>query len=265
MAWGWLELFVLVQVLWGVLLFVPGSQAYRIYIRAFPYVTSLVALGACMRSSGADSGAPGARWILASLALMIASLVHPSTWLMSGVAQVVFQLSIAAPVFWTARSWLTNERLERVHPAGVRRQLPQRGGRDCCRSTTRRRSCRRSSAGWRSALNADIVGALTYIGADGREIIRPPGLSDLPGGAAVSATVTALLGFAFATRAETTHRLRLCFLAASVDRTDGRLPHAGPIDARDDLRVHAGGRSRAASAGTRRALRVGRSDLPQRS
>ena len=58
--------------------------------------------------------------------------------------------------------------------------------------------------------NADIVGALTYIGADGREIVRPPGLSDLPGGAAVSATVTALLGFAFATRANATHQLRLC-------------------------------------------------------
>ena len=93
-AWGWLELFVLVQVLWGILLFVPGSQAYRIYIRAFPFLASLVALAACMRASGADSGAPGARWILASLTLMAASLVHPATWLMSGAAQVVFQLSI---------------------------------------------------------------------------------------------------------------------------------------------------------------------------
>ena len=112
--WGWLELFVLAQVLWGVLLFVPGSQGYRFYIRAFPFVSSLVALAACMRSAGADNGAPGARWILASLALMVASLAHPATWLMSGMAQVIFQLSIAAPVFWTARNWLTAERLERV-------------------------------------------------------------------------------------------------------------------------------------------------------
>src|SRR5688572_8986648 len=67
--WGWLELFVVVQVLWGVLLFVPGSQGYRFYIRPFPFVSSLVALAACIRSAGADSGAPGARWILASLAL----------------------------------------------------------------------------------------------------------------------------------------------------------------------------------------------------
>lgn len=214
-AWGWLEFFVLVQVLWGVLLFLPGSQAYRIYIRGFPYVASLIALGACMRSTGADSGAPGARWILASLAIMAASLAHPATWLVSGIAQIVFQLSIAAPVFWTARNWLTSERLERVlllvfaanclsatlgllqvyYPATF---MPPEFSRLALR------------------INADIVGSLTYIGADGREIIRPPGLSDIPGGAAVSATVTALLGFAFATRAHANHRRRLMFLAAAI-------------------------------------------------
>jgi hypothetical protein len=214
-SWGWLELFVLVQVLWGVLLFVPGSQAYRIFIRGFPFATSLVALAACMRSNGADSGAPGARWIVASLALMVASLIHPATWLMSGAAQVVFQLSIAAPVFWTARNWLTPERLERVLllvfianflSAGVgllqvyypQTFMPPEFSRLALR------------------MNADIVGSLTYIGADGREIVRPPGLSDIPGGAAISATITALLGFAFATRAQAHYQRRLIFLAASV-------------------------------------------------
>lgn len=213
--WGWLELFVLVQVLWGVLLFVPGSQAYRTYIRGFPYVASLVALGMFLKSSGGDTAAPGGRWILASLALMVASLAHPATWIMSGVAQVVFQLSIAAPVFWTARNWITAERLERMlllvwganflsaalgllqvyYPQTF---MPPEFSRLALR------------------INAEIVGSLTYIGADGREIIRPPGLSDIPGGAAVSATVTALLGFAFATRATTTHWRRLVFLAAAV-------------------------------------------------
>src|SRR5262245_1832440 len=28
--WGWLELFLLSQVLWGVLLFIPGSQSLRL-------------------------------------------------------------------------------------------------------------------------------------------------------------------------------------------------------------------------------------------
>ncbi len=214
-AWGWLELFVLVQVLWGVLLFVPGSQAYRIYIRGFPYVASLAALIACLRTTGVESKAPGAQWILASLAFMVASLAHPATWMMSGIAQVIFQLAIAAPVFWTATHWITAERLDRVlllvfganflgatvgllqvyYPATF---MPPEFSRLAL------------------SLNADVVGALTYIGADGREIIRPPGLSDIPGGAAVSATVTALLGFAFATRAQAAPKLRLMFLAAAM-------------------------------------------------
>lgn len=215
LSWGWLEYFVVVQVLWGLLLFVPGSQAYRIYIRAFPYVASLTALGLCMRSSGADAATPGARWVLAALGLMVFSLVHESTWLMSGTAQIVFQLSIAAPVFWTARNWVTAERLERVlllvfcanllsaavgllqvyYPQSF---MPPEFSRLALR------------------MNAEIVGSLTYLGADGREIIRPPGLSDIPGGAAISATITTLLGFAFATRAQATYQRRLLFIAASV-------------------------------------------------
>ena len=42
-----------------------------------------------------------------------------------------------------------------------------------------------------------IIDALTYPGPDGRPIIRPPGLSDLPGGAAVGGLITVVLGIAF--------------------------------------------------------------------
>src|SRR5918992_4351047 len=110
--WGWLEWFVLVQVLWGALLFVPGSQAYRIYIRAFPYIASLVALVACGRATGADSRVPGARWVMASLATLVIALAHPMTWLTAGAAQGGFQLSIAAAAFWAAPAWITRARFE---------------------------------------------------------------------------------------------------------------------------------------------------------
>src|ERR1700687_2313872 len=84
--WGWIEVSALVQALWGVLLFVPGSQAYRTYIRAFPYVSSLVAMVACARSGGTDRGTPGASWLIAVFVLLTLSLIHPATWLMSGMA-----------------------------------------------------------------------------------------------------------------------------------------------------------------------------------
>src|SRR4051812_18481390 len=202
--WGWLELFVLTQVFWGVLLFIPGSQSFRFYIRAFPYVASLAALFSCARSSGTEAGVPGARWMIAAMLLLVANLVHEETWLTAGVAQVVFQLAIAAPVFWTARAWITERRLDRLiflvfganflsaalgllqvyYPATF---LPPQF----------------SSLAFK--LNPEFLGGLTYVGNADRVIIRPPGLSDLPGGAAISGTVAALLGFALALRREQSH------------------------------------------------------------
>jgi hypothetical protein len=213
--WGWLELFVLSQVFWGVLLFVPGSQAFRVYIRAFPYVASLAALLSCARASGTDTVVPGARWMLAVMALLIANLVHEETWLRAGVAQVVFQLAIAAPVFWTARSWITSHRLERLillvfaahfvsallgllqvyYPATF---LPPEF----------------SSLAFK--LNPDFLGALSYKGNADRLIVRPPGLTDLPGGAAISGTIAALLGFAFALRRGQSQVWKAMFFGAAA-------------------------------------------------
>jgi len=211
--WGWLEVFVLIQVFWGLLLFVPGSQSFRAYIRAFPYLSSFVALIASFHSLGADGLGPGARWIVASLALMVVCLMHPATWMMSGIAQIVFQLSLAAPVFWAVRVWITTERLERLvwlvfaahcFSAGLGllqvyypdRFLPPEF----------------SSLGMK--LNPDFVHMLTYLGSNDRLIVRPPGLSDMPGGASVSGVIAALLAFGFATRVNTPLRTRAYYLVA---------------------------------------------------
>jgi hypothetical protein len=213
--WGWLEAFVLAQVFWGVLLFLPGSQAFRTYIRAFPYVTSLAALLACARSSGTDTAVPGARWILAVLVLLIVNLVHPETWLTAGMAQVVFQMAIAAPVFWAARTWVTESRMERMlwlifaanfigaalgmlqvyYPATF---LPPQFSAMALR------------------LNPDFVTQLTYAGAGDRMIVRPPGLSDIPGGASIAGAITALLSFAFAMRPQRHKVGRLLYFGAAV-------------------------------------------------
>jgi hypothetical protein len=213
--WGWLELFVLVQVLWGALLFVPGSQGYRIYIRAFPYVASLVALVVCSRVTGADSRVPGTRWVMAALATLVIALLHPATWLTAGAAQVVFQLSIAAPVFWAARVWMTRGRFERLLKLVFGANLISAGlGLLQVYYPATFMPPEFSQLALR--MNAGVVGALTYIGADGREIIRPPGLSDLPGGAAIAGTVTALLGFGLAMHEHDSRVRRYFYLATAV-------------------------------------------------
>ena len=211
--WGWLEVFVLIQVFWGLLLFVPGSQAFRAYIRAFPYLSSFAALVISSRAIGAESIGPGARWIVASLALMAACLMHPATWMMSGVAQIVFQLSLAAPIFWAVRVWITSERLERLvclvfsaHFFSAGLGLLQVYYPDTFLPP--------EFSSLAMQLNPEFVQALSYIGSGDRLIVRPPGLSDMPGGAAVSGVIAALLAFGFLTRSDRPVKTRAYYLGA---------------------------------------------------
>ena len=112
--WGWIELFVTIQILWGALFFLPGVQPYRQYIRAVPYLASLGALAWSERRASATPLPAPARWLLASFALLAANLLHAETYLEAGIAQIIFQVSIAAPMFWVARTVRSRARLERL-------------------------------------------------------------------------------------------------------------------------------------------------------
>ena len=212
--WGWIEWFTVSQVFWGVLLFMPGSQAYRVYIRGFPYILSLFALAACARSSGMETAVPGARWMLAAFLVYICNLIQPSTWFSAGVAQVIFQLSIAAPMFWAARLSINEERLQRLlwlvfaanfvsasigllqvyYPGTF---LPP------------------EFSSLSLKLNPNFLQGLSYIGANDRVIVRPPGLSDLPGGAAIAGATALCLAFSFAVRPRLKYLTRAAYIAAA--------------------------------------------------
>ena len=113
-GWGWIELFVAVQLLWGVFLFIPGAQPYRTLVRAMPYVSSLVALVLSMRYGPRERLSASGRWLLASFALLVMNLLHAETHLKAGLSQVIFQISIAAPMFWTSRMMHSQEQLTRL-------------------------------------------------------------------------------------------------------------------------------------------------------
>lgn len=213
--WGWIELFVVSQVFWGVLLFIPGSQAYRAYIRGFPYVVSLAALVSCMRSGSTDSLGPGARLAVASIVLLVASLVHPGTWLTAGIAQVVFQVSIAAPIFWAVTIWTPKTRLERLMWLVFAANFASAGvGLLQVYYPATFSPPEFSSLGLR--LNPNLIEQLTYLGRGDRMILRPPGLSDLPGGAAISGVIAALLGFALAMRGNSSVMVRAAYLGSVI-------------------------------------------------
>jgi hypothetical protein len=218
-GWGWAEAFLTLQVLWGVALFLPGIQAYRAYLRALPYLSSVFLLAYYFRQPTGEPLHASAKWMLASLGVMVLNLLHPTTHASAGIAQVIFQLSICAPVFWMTRSVRTEARMARLlwimfgasaigSIVGVLQVyypdtfLPPQF----------------SSLGLE--LNPEMVSSLTYIGADGREIVRPPGLSDMPGGAAVSAMMAMALGVVLAFRQGTSTVVRgICLAVAAVGMT----------------------------------------------
>ena len=223
--WGWAEVFIAMQLLWGLVLFVPGAQSYRIYIRALPYVMSGASLVYYFRRGTGEPLPQSTKWLLASFAVLVLNLLQPTTQLMAGIGQIVFQVSIAAPAFWMARAVRSERRLTLflwvlfassflASAVGVlqvyfpERFLPP------------------EFSVLAQSLNPNVISSLTYAGADGRAIIRPPGLSDVPGGAAVAGMMAMILGATLAMRREQVWLVRvMCLVGGAIGMTTLFLTH----------------------------------------
>jgi hypothetical protein len=223
--WGWPELFIAIQLLWGAVLFLPGAQGYRLYIRALPYVVSGAALVYYFRRATGEPIPASAKWLVACFALLTLNLLQSSTHLVAGVGQIVFQICIGAPVFWMARAVRDEARLETLvwvffasSFVGSAMGILQVYYPDLFLPP--------EFSQLAQALNPDIVSSLTYVGADGRPIIRPPGLSDIPGGASVAGMMTVILGLTLAAQRQRTWLVNaVCFAGGAIGMTVLFLTH----------------------------------------
>lgn len=213
---GLIEAFIAVQFLWGVLLFLPGAQGYRAYVRALPYVASLL-LFAFYYGGRRHYRAPAATKFLVLVMLLLGfNLFHPETYLLVGAAQVVFQFSIVAPAFWAGKAVmgprLLNRMLWLIFVVSALNALV-----GLLQIYLPEYFMPPEFSTLAQSMNREIVEALSYEGAGGQKIIRPPGLSDMPGGAAVAGMMTAVMGIIFGMRREWRLRTRaLCLLASAV-------------------------------------------------
>jgi hypothetical protein len=214
--WGWIEVFVAVQLLWGALLFIPGMQALRLVVRVLPYATSLAALGYfVLRRAGRDRLPPSAPWLIGVFALLGLNLLHDSSHLMAGVGQGMLQVAIAAPAFWAGSVVHSRARFDRVLWLVFLASLLS-AGLGVLQTYYPERFLPPEFSSLAQAMNPNIVESLTYEGADGQSIIRPPGLSDLPGGAAVAGMMAVVLGVALASHPTTAFVWRLATLGAAA-------------------------------------------------
>lgn len=209
------EIFILVQFLWGALLFVPGAQGFRMYVRVLPYAAS-IALFAFYYGSRKRYHLPTSSKLgVLALVLLVINLVHPETQLKAGLAQCVFQFAIMAPAFWAGKvvqdARFLNRLLWLVFVASAANAVT-----GLLQIYFPQYLMPPEFSSLAQSMNSRIVEALSYEGAGGQRIIRPPGLSDMPGGAAVAGMMTAIMGLAFSMRREWAMRTRAACLGLAV-------------------------------------------------
>lgn len=207
--WGFAEFFVISQTAIPALLYLPGTQPFRLYIRIASFAISFATL-AWWLVARAHSARPhrAQPLILASMAYVALMILHPSTGsVFVGLAQLVLYLSVIAPMFWAGTfvkspvhlarlMWLlllcngVNALVGVLQVYDPARWMPQEMSRVMTEST-------------------HGLGTVTYRGPQGQMIVRPPGLFDNPGAVAGPGMYAALLGLVFATSAMATWKRAL--------------------------------------------------------
>ena len=195
--WGFAEIFIISQTALPALLFLPGTQAFRLPIRTAAFMVSLAAFfwwliesTVQVRSSKTQS------WVAAIMALLAIMLFHPLTpSLQGGVAQLAVYFAVMAPLFWAPVFIRSPEHLARILWILL----------ICCGCNAFVGVMQVYDSRWLPAefsrvisSNADAMGSVTFIGRNGERLVRPPGLFDTPGAVAGPAMSAALLGLIFA-------------------------------------------------------------------
>ena len=198
--WGIAEFFIISQTAIPALLFLPGTQGIRFYVRVASFAISMAILAWwAFGNAKKNRPHPAQTWLIVAMVYTAGMAFHPFTSsTLAAVAQLVLYVSVMAPVFWAPAVVRGPDHLARLMTlllvcnginafVGVMqvydpdRWMPQ----EMSRLVTE------SEFG---------LGAVTYQGPNGL-IIRPPGLFDNPGAVAGPGMYAALLGLVFVTSA----------------------------------------------------------------
>ncbi len=189
--------FFLLQFACQVALMVEGLGQVRVFFRAATFASSIAMLAVMPAVAGRRL--PGGRAAATALVVTALGVLHPTAnTLAAGLAQVAMYLAIWGPLFWAGRAPVDVRVLDRVlllfwgfSVAGAGVGVLQVY--DPVRFSPYPEFVRQ-------LLGTNADGLMITL-ADGRQVWRPMGLSDSPGGAAVAGSFAALLGLALATTA----------------------------------------------------------------
>lgn len=193
------EWFALGLTFFPAILYLPGSQSYRLIARVAAYGISIVAFTLWWFDRGGrkDTRHPAERWLTFVMVCLAAMMVNPGTTnSLAGVAHVTLYFSILCPLFW-APAYVTRRR----HLVRLLAILLFCNGLNSLVGVAQVYDPDRFMPKELSPMftdpNSGILAASTYIGPNGRPIIRPPGLFDTPGAVCNAGTIAAVLGLIF--------------------------------------------------------------------
>jgi hypothetical protein len=199
--WGFAEWFIISQTALPALLILPGTQAFRLPIRASAFLLPLAAFVKWILDPVASSRPSRAQsWVFAILGLLTVMLFHPSTpTLEGGFAHIAVYFAVMTPLFWAPSYVKTPEHLARLLWILLM----------CCGANALVGVLQVYDPGrWMPAefsrvtmANVMALGPLSYVGPNGLIIVRPPGIFDTPGAVAGPAAYATLLGVVFAVSA----------------------------------------------------------------
>jgi hypothetical protein len=196
--WGFLEIFILAQVILPALLYLPGSQAFRVPIRIAPFAISLLGLAFLLNPKRAVRPHPCRAMLMICMAYLVLMIGSPGTnTTLAGFAQVMLYFSVMAPVFWAPLLVRSKRQLQRIMAIllicnGVNAIV------GVLQVKYPDRFMPKELTSVYTEMGDDAIGK--YVGANGEIVIRPPGLSDNPGAVCGPASVAALLGLVMAIR-----------------------------------------------------------------
>ena len=194
----------------------PGMQALRMPVRILPYAASVAMFILLFQRKDSSNNlvikAPGSGWLVLVFGLLCFSLFIPipSSSLVS--RNLDFNLQFFALSFGQCLQRVSVERLQRVLWL-------------CLACNALSALVGALQVLWPSVfLPAEFninftdsyLGSLAYEGTDGRMIIRPPGLTDIPGGAARGAVYASFLALFFATERKHSSWLRGIFVIITL-------------------------------------------------
>ena len=195
---GWMEWVVIAQTAMPALMYVPGLSVLRAASRAVACVVPLVAWGAVLASGRRVAGKrpPATGWLTFCSVWLMLSIAHPTTnSFLSGLAEAALYISVFCPAFWAPAAIRDARQLRRLlviflicNGASSLMGIAQ-----VYRPETFRPPNIPSLAG-----NADRERDMTITTDDGRQYLRPCGLSDQPGYAGICGIYACLSGLAIA-------------------------------------------------------------------